>query len=196
LGGKGPSDSRETTSACVPQNKCFRVACFSPRKLPLWANNGSCVEDIWKHFKDIVCGAIERFVPHKVLEQIAGLEYGNKKVKHLEAKVRRAYNRRKFGEHYQAELKGLSKELLTVKKSAQETFFCIILRNERKSWSECYKYVNRRKRSKGNIPTIKDCNGVLITDTVGKANNLNIYYLVSVFSCERDFPEKIFNEHG
>ena len=23
-------------------------------KLPTWANNGSCVEDIWKNFKDIV----------------------------------------------------------------------------------------------------------------------------------------------
>jgi hypothetical protein len=23
-------------------------------ELPTWANNGSCIEDIWKNFKDIV----------------------------------------------------------------------------------------------------------------------------------------------
>jgi hypothetical protein len=32
----------------------------------------------------------------------------NKEVKRLKVKVRRAYNRRKLGEHYQAELKRLS----------------------------------------------------------------------------------------
>jgi hypothetical protein len=36
----------------------------------LWANNGSCVEDIWRNFKDIVFAGIERFVPHKTLNKI------------------------------------------------------------------------------------------------------------------------------
>jgi hypothetical protein len=41
---------------------------FLRDKLPTWANNGSCVEDIWKNFKDIVFDGIERFVPHKILK--------------------------------------------------------------------------------------------------------------------------------
>jgi hypothetical protein len=27
---------------------------FIRDKLPTWANNGGCVEDTWKHFKDII----------------------------------------------------------------------------------------------------------------------------------------------
>jgi hypothetical protein len=41
---------------------------FLRDKLPTWTNNGSCVEDIWKNFKDIVFEGIERFVPHKILK--------------------------------------------------------------------------------------------------------------------------------
>jgi hypothetical protein len=40
----------------------------------------------------------------------------------LKVKVRRVYNKRKFGRHYQKELKRLSKELLVAKRKAQETF--------------------------------------------------------------------------
>ena len=39
---------------------------FLRDKLPTWANNGSCVEDMWKNFKDIVFEGIERFVQHKI----------------------------------------------------------------------------------------------------------------------------------
>ena len=31
---------------------------FLQDKLPTWANNGSCIEDIWKNFKDIVSEGI------------------------------------------------------------------------------------------------------------------------------------------
>jgi hypothetical protein len=109
-------------------------------------------------------------------------------VKQLKVKVRRAYNTRKLGEHYQAELKRLSKKLLTVKRNAQETFLSSVLQNEGKSLSEFYRFVNRHKRNRKNIPMIKDCNGGLITDPVDKANNLNNYY-ASVFSCEWDIPD-------
>jgi hypothetical protein len=52
-----------------------------------------------------------------------------------------------------------------------------------KCWSEFYRFVNRRKGNRENIPkgnrenipTIKDCNGGLISDPVDKANNLNVY---------------------
>jgi hypothetical protein len=100
-------------------------------------------------------------------------------VKQLEIKVRRAYNRRKLGENYQAELKKLSKKLLTAKRNAQETFLSSVLQNERKSWTEFYRFVKMRKENRENIPAIKDCNGGLITDPVDKANNLNNYYALS-----------------
>jgi hypothetical protein len=108
-------------------------------------------------------------------------------VKHLKVKVRRAYNRRKLGEHYQQELKRLSQKL-SAKRNAQETFLRSILQNEGKSWAEFYRHVKRCKGNKENIPAIRDCNGQHITDPVEKANNLNNYY-ASVFSYKRDIPE-------
>jgi hypothetical protein len=157
-------------------------------KLPIWANNGSCVEDIWNNFKNIVLEGIKRFVPHKILKQNPDPEYYNKGVKRLKAKVRRAYNRRRLGERYQTELKMLAKKLLAAKRSAQEIFLSSVLQTENKSWSEFYRYVNRRKANRENIPPIKDGKGGHITDPVRKANKLNDYY-ASVFSCERDIPE-------
>ena len=55
------------------------------------------------------------------------------------------YNKRNFGLHYQADLKRLSKELLVVKKEAQETFLRSVLQNEGRCRTESYKYVKRRK---------------------------------------------------
>jgi hypothetical protein len=62
-------------------------------EFPSWASNGSCVEDIWKRFKEIVFESIDRFVPHKILSKNPDPEYYKKEVKHLEAKVRRGYTR-------------------------------------------------------------------------------------------------------
>jgi hypothetical protein len=114
-------------------------------KLPTWTNNGSCVEDIWKNFMDIVFEGIECFVLHKILKPNPDPEYYNKEVKRLKVKVRRAHNRRKLGEHYQAELKRLSRKLLTAKRNVQETFLRSLLQNEGKSWSKFYRFVNRHK---------------------------------------------------
>ena len=88
-------------------------------KLPTWANNGSCVGDIWKHFKDIVFEGIVGFVPHKILKPNPDPEY-YKEVKRQKVKFRRADDKRKLGEHYQAELKRLSKKLLTAKRNARK----------------------------------------------------------------------------
>ena len=77
-------------------------------------------------------------------------------MKRLKVKVRRAYSRRKLGQHYQAELKRLSKNLLTAKRKAQEKFLSSVLQNEGKSWSEFYRFVNRRKGNRESIPAIKD----------------------------------------
>jgi len=118
-------------------------------KLPTWPNNGSSEEDTWKNFKDIAFEGIESFVPHKILKINLDSEYYNKEVRRLKVKVGRAYNRRKFGQHYQADLKRLSKKLLTAKRKAQETFLSSVLQNDGKSWSEFYRFVKRCKRKGG-----------------------------------------------
>jgi hypothetical protein len=101
----------------------------------------------------------------------------------LKKKVRKAYNRRKLGEHHLEELKRLSKQLLAAKETAQEAFFRSILNNEGKCWPELNKYVKRRKGSRENIPAINDCNGRPIIDPIEKANSFNHYY-ASVYSSE------------
>ena len=100
---------------------------FLRDKLPTWSKNGSCVEDIWKNFKDIVFEGMERFVPHKILKPNPDLEYYNKEVKRLKVKVRRAHNRRKLGENYQADLKRLYKKVLTARINAQEIFLSSVI---------------------------------------------------------------------
>jgi hypothetical protein len=91
-------------------------------KFGKWASNGSCVGEIRKNFKEIVSECIESFVPHKILRKNPGPEYYNKEVKRLKIKVRKAYNRRKFGEPHLEELKRLSKQLLAAKKSHKRLF--------------------------------------------------------------------------
>jgi hypothetical protein len=85
------------------------------------------------------------------------------------------YNKRKLGDHYQKELKRLSKELLVVKRKAQETFLRSVLQNEGKCWAEFFKYVKRRKENREDIVAIKGYNDNLITDPIDKANSLNSY---------------------
>jgi hypothetical protein len=153
-----------------------------------WASNGSSVEQIWNHFKNIVQESVERFVPHKILEINSDPEYYNICIKRLKAKVRKAYNRRKLGGHHTDKLKQLSKQLLAAKKQAQETHLKTILSKEGKCWSDFYKYVKRRKGNRENIPAIKDDNGRIITDLKEKANLLNFYYS-TVFSSEDIIPQ-------
>jgi hypothetical protein len=66
------------------------------------------------------------------------------------------YNKREFGQPYQAELKRLSNELLVAKKEAQETFLHSVLPNDGRCWTEFCKYVKRRKGNRENIPAISD----------------------------------------
>jgi len=63
----------------------------------------------WKNFKEILSECIESFVPHKILRKNPDPAYYNKDVKLLKIKVRKAYNRRKLGEHHLEGLKRLSK---------------------------------------------------------------------------------------
>jgi hypothetical protein len=138
------------------------------------------VEEIWNKFKNPVYECTERFVPRKILRKNSDPEYYNREIKRLKPKVRKAYNKRKLEVHYAEELKQLSKQLLAAKKSAQETFLKSILSKEGKCWYDFYKYVKRRKGNRENIPAIKDCNGRIITDSIGKANSLKFLLLVSI----------------
>ena len=58
-----------------------------------------------------------------------------------------------------------------------------VLIKEGKCWSDLYKYVERRKGNKEDIPAIKECNGRIITDAIENANTFNSYYS-TVFSSE------------
>jgi hypothetical protein len=118
---------------------------FLRDKFAVWAGNGSSVEEICEKFKSIVHESIERFVPHKILRKNSDPEYYNKEIRRLKSRVRKAYNRRKLGVHYVEKLKQLSKQLLSVKKSAQEAFLKSILSKKGNCWSDFYKYVKRRK---------------------------------------------------
>jgi len=71
---------------------------FLRGKFASWANYSSCVEEIWKSFKEIVFESIDPFVPHKILRKNPNPEYYNKEVKRLKVKVRIAYNKTKFGQ--------------------------------------------------------------------------------------------------
>ena len=124
----------------------------------------SCVEEIWNNFKEVVSESIERFIPRKILRKNPGREYYSKEVKRLKIKVRKAYNRRKLGEHHQEELQRLSTQLLDCTRDLSRQ----IQSKEGKCWAEFYKYVKRRKGYRENIPTIEDCNGRLITDPIVK----------------------------
>jgi hypothetical protein len=110
-------------------------------------------------------------------------QYCNRVVKRLRVKVRKVYNRSKYRQNYQAELKRLSKELLLAKKKDQETFLRLVLQNVGKCWTEFYKYVKRRRGNRENIPANKDLNRKLVTEPKEEAYTLNSYY-ASVFSSE------------
>ena len=84
---------------------------FLREKFYLWAGNGSCMEDIRKSYKGIIFEGIKRYVLHKILGKNPDPEYYNKEVKWLKLKVREMW-KRKLGQLYQRELKGLSKGLL------------------------------------------------------------------------------------
>jgi hypothetical protein len=158
---------------------------FLRENFKLWAGKGSCVEEVWSSFKDIIFEGIERYVPNKTLRINPDPEYYNREVKRLKVKVRKAYNRSKYRQNHQAELKQLSKELLLAKKKAQEAFLRSVLQNADRCWTEFYKYVKRRRGNRENILAVKDSNGKLVTEPVEKANVLSSYY-ASIFSSERN----------
>jgi hypothetical protein len=58
------------------------------------------------------------------------LPHYNREVKRLKKRVRKPYNRSKYGQNHQTQLKRISKELLLAKKEAQEIFLRSVLRNE------------------------------------------------------------------
>jgi hypothetical protein len=166
MGRKQRCNPGETINTAYQKTNILGVQKCAPYKFPIWANNGSCVEDIWQNFKDIVFKSIARFVTHKILEEEKkpDPEYNNKEVKRL-----KAYRERKLGEHYEAELKRLSKKLLTENTNDQETFLCSVLQNEGKFWSEFYRNV----KGGGGEKIGKTFLRLRATDPVKKANDLH-----------------------
>jgi hypothetical protein len=67
----------------------------------------------------------------KYLEKNSDPEYYNKDIKLLKPKERKAYNRRILGVHYLEELKQLTEHLLAGKKSTEEAFFKINIKQRR-----------------------------------------------------------------
>jgi len=125
------------------------------------------VEEIRKNFKETVFQIIEHSLPHKLLKKNQDPEYYSREVKGLKVKIRRAYNKRKLGEHFQADL-----QLLAAKKN-QETYLRSVLLNKGICWRGFYKYVKRRTGNRENIPAIQDRNGRHITYAIDKASSLS-----------------------
>jgi len=48
---------------------------FIRGKFASWASSSSCVEEIWKQFKEIVFESIDQFVLHKILRKHPDPEY-------------------------------------------------------------------------------------------------------------------------
>jgi hypothetical protein len=79
-----------TVSGCEPQverivpvyNKTdvLGLKNFLRDKFAVWASNGSCVEDIWNIFKNILYECIERFFHIKYLEKIWTLNITTRKL--------------------------------------------------------------------------------------------------------------------
>lgn len=90
--------------------------------------------------------------------------------------------------HFQANVKGIIRQLLATQKDAQERYLRSLFQKEGKCWTGFYKFVKRRKGNMENIPAIKDCNDRIITHSIGKASSLNFHY-TSVFGCERNIPQ-------
>ena len=104
---------------------------FLREKFNLWAGNGSCVEEIWKSYKDIILEGIKRYVAQKIMSKNPDPEYYNEEVKRLKVKMRKMYSKRKFGQPYQADLKRLSKELTGSKEEGAGNIFTFGLTKRR-----------------------------------------------------------------
>ena len=99
------SQELEDKSLCTTKKDVLGLQKILREKFNLWAGNGSCVEDIWESYKDIIFDGIKRYVPHKILGKNPDPEYYNKEVKRLKRKVRKMYNKRKLGQTYRRKLK-------------------------------------------------------------------------------------------
>jgi hypothetical protein len=87
-------------SPSVHNTDVLGLQAFLWEKFTLWAGNGSCIEEIWKNYKHIIFKGNKHYMPQKILSKNLDPEYYNKEVKWLKIKVRKMYNKRKFGQYY------------------------------------------------------------------------------------------------
>ena len=84
---------------------------------------GQAMIVVWRRY-----GIISRKKYLRVLNILFHIKYSEKTwtlnttARNKKIKVRKAYNRRKLGEHHLRELKQLSKQLLAAKETSKETF--------------------------------------------------------------------------
>jgi hypothetical protein len=64
-----PCDTSGKINPGVPQNRFLWFANFLRDKFARWAENGSCVEEIWKNVKVIISESIAPFVPQTILKK-------------------------------------------------------------------------------------------------------------------------------
>jgi len=103
---------------------------FLWERLNLWVVNARCLEELWVSYKDIIFEGIKLYAYKKNLSKNPDPGYYIKEAKGLNLKKRNIYNKRKFEQTYQTEMKRLSKKLLVAKRKAQETLLRSVLQNE------------------------------------------------------------------
>jgi hypothetical protein len=72
VGTKWLENSGRKGSPGVHKTDVIGLQTFLRENFPVWASNGSYVEEIWDNFKNIEYECIERFVPHKILRKRIG----------------------------------------------------------------------------------------------------------------------------
>jgi hypothetical protein len=63
---------------------------------------------------------------------------------------------------------GRNETTIKAKKTAQQSFLKIYLKNEGIWWTEFYRCIERRKNNTKDISVVKDVNGQFITDSIEK----------------------------
>ena len=141
-----------------------------------WASEGRHINILWNNFLNIVNGAIDKFVPFKVLKQNPGQEYYTREIRRLKRKLKKAYNKRRDSYMHMQKFKLLSKELININKAAHENYMLNLLGGSGDGWKKSYAYVRRRKGNSNDLAMIMSGDGRLITEKQEIANELNTWY--------------------
>ena len=155
---------------------------FLREKFSEWVKKGNSVNRIWDAFKEIIFEAVEKFVPKKCIQNNPDPEYYNEKIRRLKRKVRAAHRKVNKGESARDSYSQLVKVLNKEKTVAHDRYLLDILKSNDNS--NFYKYLRRRKDNKDRIKSIKNNEGLLLTNDLEKANEFNKWF-GSVFHAKK-----------